>query len=363
MVSITNSSGTPQRSTKRLSENGRSAATSSVRLAPKQSLVADQTSTQRAIEYLLALKGENADKLLADAGLKPRGTKVQAYDRLRSGVASGKISLEQIQQWLEEVEGWGNHQIHLFDVTDAVCDRLSSKRKAVSLLSKLHLGHLLDAERPLWPEQEPAIFRISFQESKLRVGWAQERIWKRREESEDYQDGDLWFNAYRIQHRRCFHYFELDTVTGKSSLIMSKLPSGDKYSDLKEKLLGDLDPIVSINGLQIVDLRPAVLALESSDKVLRRRLNLITNEQTRIEIISNAIDHDAYDDPSIRKARKQWAGDVAASRGHFFWQITTGEVTRLIGTKLLPRENRFSIEGQCSETEVAYVLQCMRAIS
>ncbi|WP_442506578.1 hypothetical protein SH528x_005429 [Novipirellula sp. SH528] len=63
----------------------------------------------------------------------------------------------------------------------------------------------------------------------------------------------------------------------------------------------------------------AVIALESSDNALRRRLNVISNEQTRIEIISKAIDHDPYDAPSIRKARKQWAGDVADSpRSHPF---------------------------------------------
>ncbi len=65
----------------------------------------------------------------------------------------------------------------------------------------------------------------------------------------------------------------------------------------------------------------AVIALESSDNSLRRRLNEISNEQTRIEIISNAIDHDAYDDPSIREARRQRAGDVVASRGHFFGKL------------------------------------------
>ena len=329
----------------------------------KKTLNVHEKSTKRLIEYLLALKGESIDQLLKDAGLRSRGTKVQAYDRIQSGIATGQVTLEQIQDWLNEVEGWGNHQVHFYDVSNVVCDRFSTRPKVAALLAAKNLDHLLDGQPPLWPKIEPEIFGIRCDKRRLRVCWSQERTWKLREESADYPEGDLWFQAYRIQHRRCFHYFELDTVTGEASLIMGKLPSGEKYSELAATLLSDLDPIVTTDSLQIVDLRPAIIHLESSPDVLRRRLNLITNQQTKIEIISGARDHDAYADPSIKTARRNWAGNVAASRGHFFWKITTDSIDRLIGSKLLPRENRFSIEGQCTEQEVRDVLRGMRAIS
>jgi len=55
-------------------------------------------------------------ELLRDKGLPVSGTKAEFADRLGGAVGSGALTLEEIDDWLHRVEGWGNFYIYPFRV-------------------------------------------------------------------------------------------------------------------------------------------------------------------------------------------------------------------------------------------------------
>lgn len=318
---------------------------------------------ERALEYFTSLPGDHAASLLRSAGLRRSGTKVTVHDRLRAALRTGKLNANQLAAALDAAEGWGNHQVHLYTVTEAACRRIDKAGKFRAKLKAAGLDGLLDGEKPLWPQAEPTLFCVNLQANRLRVGWAQTREYEVREPEKDHSKDNLRFKAFRIHHRRTFCYFDLDLPTGEAALIMGKLPSGNDYAELRDRLLSDLDPLVASDALTQIDLRPTLSKLEKlkTDQLRRRRMKLSTLRQSTIEITSGGLSDDAYADPLIFESRHRWSSGVAPAYGFFYWPVATDGIERWIGTRVQPGDGRFSIDGHCTEAEVMHVLRRMRA--
>ena len=323
----------------------------------------DINATQRAIEYLFSTNKSSIDAKMESIGLKPK-SKADAHRRnqIEKAVRDGILSQQTLSNWLDEVEGWGNHQIQFFDVTTSGGRQWRTGKKAVDAIEGLGAWDLVDAPRPLWPGDEPQIYSIVHIGSRLRISWAEERIYLDPCEAKNIEDEDYLWKAYKKQHKRCFHHFDFDATQGQASLIMAKLPAGGKYSDLRERLLSDLAPYVPSAALEQVKLQPTLRKLEKEPDVIRRSLSLQTADQAKIEVTSANRKEDAFANPLLKSLRDDILDGTSPTKGMFYWLVDTNGIQRLIGSRVYPKQNRFSIEGQCIESEVMDVLRSMRAI-
>ena len=222
------------------------------------------------------------------------------------------------------------------------------------------LGNLVDAIRPLWPEDSPAIYSITHSGSRLRVSWAEQRLHLIPCPEENEENTEMYWKAFLKQHRRCFHHFDFDATLGFGSLVMGKIPTGGSYPALQDPLLDDLDPYIPRNSLEVIKLQTRLRNLESSPDVLRRSLNLQTGDQSKIDVTSANKHQDAFDGPLLSSIRNHLLSGTAPLKGMFYWLVGKEPLQRYVGSRVYPKQNRFSVEGQCTEAEVMDVLRGMR---
>ena len=56
--------------------------------------------------------------LLREKGLRIGDTKADFEQNLEQAVADGKITLVDVEEWLDRVEGWGDQHVYLFNLSD-----------------------------------------------------------------------------------------------------------------------------------------------------------------------------------------------------------------------------------------------------
>ncbi|GAB5517167.1 hypothetical protein [Rhodopirellula baltica] len=299
---------------------------------------------------------------MASIGLQPKSS-ADAHRRqqIEKALRDGSLPEQTLADWLNEIEGWGNHQVQFYQATTAGREPWRNGKNAVATIDALDAWDWVDAPRPLWPGDDPCIYAITHSGSRLRVSWAEQRTYLDPCVEENIEDEDFLWKAYSKQHRRCFHHFDFDATLGHASLIMAKLPSGGSYPQLQDRLLLDLEPYVPRAALELVGLQSTLRKLEESPDVLRRSLNLQTRNQSKIDVTSANKKQDAFAGPLLSSIRDELLGGTSPVKGMFYWLVGEQPLQRFVGSRVYPKQDRFSIEGQCTEQEVMDVLRSMRA--
>jgi hypothetical protein len=316
-----------------------------------------------AIEYLFSHNLEIARSLLARSGLSTKGDEATLRKRVQTEIGKA-IDPVAITRALDEVEGWGNQHIVLFQSTDAIASLWKKPATLSDTAKELGLSTLVNGVRPILLPEEPTLSQIIWSKKNVRFVWVQKRIWHVRREELDQRKGDVEFRAYQVQNRRGICYFDWNLVSGAASLLMQLLPKTTEYKALQARLLEDLGSWLPTEAFEVTGLQRLIGKLEASNEVSRRNLVLATAALSEVDIKSGDRDTDAYADKSVVALRKAMSkeGPVASRRGFFYWQVAGNFLGRTIPTRVYPKDNRLSIHGQCTEAEVQYVLSRVRAV-
>jgi hypothetical protein len=316
-----------------------------------------------AIEYLFSHKLEIARSLLARCGLSTKGDEATLRKRVQTEIGKAIDPLA-ITRALDEVEGWGNQHVVLFQSTDGIANLWKKQATLIDTAKELGLSTLVNGVRPILLPEVPTLSQIIWSKKNVRFVWVQKRIWHVRREELDQRKGDVEFRAYQVQNRRGICYFDWNLVSGSAALLMQLLPTATEYKALQTRLFEDLGMWLPTEALETVGLQGLIGKLEGSTEVSRRNLVLATADRSEVDIKSGGRDSDAYADKSIVALRKAMnkEGPVASRRGFFYWQVANRFLERTIPMRVYPKDNRLSIHGQCSEAEVQYVLSRVRAV-
>lgn len=318
---------------------------------------------QLAIEYLFSHNLDVARSLLKHCRLSEKGDKATLRKRIEGGLGKA-IDPTEITRILDEIEGWGNQHIVLFQSTDAIASLWKKPATLVDVADKLDLTSLVNGVRPILLPDEPTLSQIIWTKKHVRFVWVQKRIWHVRREELDERKGDIELRAYQVQNRRGICYFDWNLVSGSAALLMQLLPKATEYKALQSRLLDDLGNWLPVAAFETTGLQGLIGKLEASTEVSRRNLVLATADRSEVDIKSGDRNTDAYADKSIVALRKAMnkEGPVASRRGFFYWQVADKFLDRTIPMRVYPKDNRLSIHGQCTESEVQYVLSRVRSV-
>jgi hypothetical protein len=316
-----------------------------------------------AIEYLFSHNLSAARSLLQRCGLSSKGDEATRRKRIQSELGKAIKPIE-IARILDKIEGWGNQHIVLFLSTDAIASLWKKPATLTDIAERLGLSSLVNGIRPILLPDEPTLSQIIWTKKHVRFVWVQKRIWHVRREELDERKGDVEMRAYEIQNRRGICYFDWNLVSGSAALLMQLLPKATEYKALQARLFEDLGHWLQTPAFEIVGLQSLIGKLEDSKEVTRRNLVLATSGLSEVDIKSFNRNTDAYSDRAVVKMREamQKEGPVAQRRGFFYWQEANKFLDRTIPMRVYPKDNRLSIHGQCTESEVQYVLSRVRAV-
>lgn len=94
-------------------------------------------------DIILAQSNSYIKKLLHDHDVASGATKEQFEERLDRAITGGVITLDHLQAWIDETEGWGDEHAYLYRVPNGICHEISTGAQAA--VAHARLGDLWNA--------------------------------------------------------------------------------------------------------------------------------------------------------------------------------------------------------------------------
>jgi len=151
---------------------------------------------------------------------------------LSEAIESGQLTLEDVETWLNEVEGWGNQHVYLYNITTALNGDLT-RPKIQRRVRAAGLDAFWDASTVMTFPDEPQLTSITFADSVLRLVWQEaspdwapepEKNYTEREGLEEYE-----YRAFRKVEWRAITRFEAHADLGLAALFIPNPIRGDEH--------------------------------------------------------------------------------------------------------------------------------------
>lgn len=311
------------------------------------------------LEFLLSHKKEYIANFLREKGLYSSGTKSTLKERLVNYIDHDEISIENLVDLLDEIEGWGNQHIYIYTGPNSLLELWKDAKWVKRHLTKKKLEGLLNKKLPLILPDSPQLSSIKYSDEQLRIIWVEKRKWEDRIPDKDEVRDNLIMKAYLPRISRGLIVFEWNLISNQALFMIQRLPRGSNYEATFDEYIEKMKRIIDISHFDIVKLRPAIKRIESSDETRRRQINFETTRGGNINFKSSTRDDDYQDDPTLSNARSALGNRVSGSLGNFYW-LPCSNLERAIHTHIYGRFNRAGFFGECREEEVRYVLSRIR---
>ncbi len=314
-------------------------------------------------------------ELLRKNGIKIGATKTAFETSLLEAIEEGRIQREHIEEWLNEVEGWGNQHVYLYKVPqDLVRDSLwSSPENVEARVNTARLGDLWRAQTSLEFPASRKLTAISFDDLTLRMTWHQGLSTWVRTAKEDYQkeiDGDLYeFRAHRYQADRSVMRFELRLRIGLAAVFLQEEWNRESHllalSETKEaasKIFKFASLIPYNVAKAIKNLDQAALEAEELSKTIRPHSTRLSGTGAYVEFasIGGKIGYQEFE--AIRHVRRAVSpGKFRGAHGVFlFTRRGPRGSTRDLKIQLYGSQSRIRLWAQMTAGEVWDILESFK---
>jgi hypothetical protein len=322
----------------------------------------------RLIQYVFSHRKTAVQDFLRERSLPIHGTKGEIRDRVEDQIDANEVSAEDLIALLDRVEGWGNQHVYMYDAPEGEMRVWKSEARAKARLKKMGHEELFNKRIPLVLPEEPTLSSVEWSSERVRFIWIEKREWTQRREDLD-QEGSavgvpstISFKAYEDKIARGITSFDWNLLTGSATLLIQRLPSGERYDELRVNYESALEEAVHIGDFSRTKITKAIKKLEKSTEVRNRQIAHETQRGGRVQFTSKSRKEDAFEDPDLKSSRDA-LGQTSSVLGNFYWQEKLPHLSREIHTKLYATDQRTGIFGECTEEEVQYVLSRIRHFS
>lgn len=328
------------------------------------------------LDYALAQKKDYLQAYLRKRDLAFSGTKEILKGRILDHIKEYKLSYEEIADFLDTVEGWGDQSVYLYEVPAGTISLWRSKPQMLrNKLSAHNLEKLINQKVPVLLPAEISLSSIILTENKLQFQWVQKHEWFQRDSTLDKDSDDIRIRGWRRHLERLITRFEIDLKNGEGHLTIpavgseaitnsdgTKLTAHSRYQALRDEFETILEPWLGISSFSKITLKKAIEKLETSKEVIRKRIPFLTPEGMLFELSSTIQDKDVFADYRSEKVRGQIPNDSPGQGGSYKW-IECDHLKKRVSVKLHGQEQRISFLNQCDESEVRYVLSRIRDLA
>lgn len=314
-------------------------------------------------------------ELLRDAGIRIGATKADFEQNLMRAIDDGVLRQERIEEWLAEVEGWGNQHIYLFRMPLAIAKHptWADATKVEAKVKSAGLGHLWHAPSSLEFPAEQKLTSIQFDGSNLRLTWHQGQSWLVRDQAKDYEteiDGDQYeFHAYRRRGERAVMRFEM-SLPFKMAGIFLQTPWDE---GIHESALREVERVASqifeFSALEEYNVslgmkRLDQLALEDQQSEYGIRPNLSRLNAPGAYVEFGSVGQRSYQDftpvRDVRRAVKP-SYFTGYKSDFFFSSAPKNQLSRKVRVTLYGKDRRIRLWVQMKAQEVWEVLRIIKS--
>ncbi len=313
-------------------------------------------------------------ELLRNQKIRIGVNKAEFEQDLQAAIAGGKLRLNDVREWLDQVEGWGDQHAYLYHVPPEILD--DPKWKSAESLR----DSLPPAQRKVWhPERvlkfpaKPALTEIFYEGPSLRYVWhSAYESWQRTPER-DYQerlDDDLYeFRAFRQRPDRKVRRFVLRRDLALAGIFLQTEWSPAEHAEAIQEVKETVTAIVPFEKLSPVSMPVVIKRLDQMDLDAGARKTGVTAQRTRltdagayVEFASTG-DLGYMDSAEVRRVRNAVRADtpMVGSNGTFIYSAKTPTgLDRPVKFDIFGEQQRVKLRSQLSATDVWALLVLLK---
>ena len=335
--------------------------------------------TQREKDYLIKLargivlvQGNSFIKeLLRRNGIKIGVTKADFEAALVEAIEEGKLQRQNFEEWLNEVEGWGDQHVYLYRIPKEISQdsMWSSSEKVQARVKAAGLGHLWNAETSLEFPAARKLTAVRFENMALRLSWHQGlSTWVRSKEKDFSKEieGDLYeFQARRHQADRSVMRFELRLSEDLAAVFLQEEWNKELHAmalaEAKEAVAKILkfESLVPFNvGKAIKNLDQAALEADGPKKNIRPQSTRLSGSGAYVEFASTSGRSGYQEFEEVRHVRRAVSPTkFKGAHGTFlFTRKGLRGASRELKIQLYGSQRRIRLYAQMNATEVWEIL-------
>jgi hypothetical protein len=317
-------------------------------------------------------------RLLRKLQITVGATKEEFEGSLLQAIQDGQLRRHHIDEWLEEIEGWGKQYVLLYRVPLGLAQDpiWTAPGRIQQKAEKAGLGSAWNAESSLKFPEERTLTGIYFKDESLRVTWHQALSDWVRENARDYQqtiDDELYeFRAHRQSADRSVMRFEL-RLQDKLAAVFLQEPWGKETRDkaLKEVKgvvskffdfsLLESDPFRVSRAIKKID-QAALEKKQNESQNVRTHSTRLSSFGASVEFSSATKDVGYQDIEPLRHVRRALRPEkFQGEHGAFLFKRTgpRGSV-RELRIDLYGAEQRIRVWAQMTAIEVWEILRVLK---
>ena len=318
----------------------------------------EKNQLKDAVRSVILTQGNEFIKELLRKHKIQIGTKKADFSKnLLAAIDAGTLTRPMIEEWLSEVEGWGNQHIYLFQPPQIGTGEIKAK------LAASDYAELTDTAVSYAFPAELELSAISLAADQLAIAWHKGKDGWERTPSKDFQqvddDGELYkYNAYRQRFDRAVVRFAW-RFADPYCAVMIQLPiEGDTHGEVHELVWNDLKHIGILDGDPVrVPLSEAFKAMTLKQDTVVQSTRMMT-DGGHVDVVSTLSEGGIGDVQALREARRGVDDrSFAGTDGMFnFLPDQHPGLSRNVKVQGYGLESRVRIWVQCKREDVYQVL-------
>lgn len=349
----------------------------------------EREELERLVKGIVVAQGnEFVKELLRERGIRIGTTKADFERNLLEGIEDGRLVREDVEEWLDRVEGWGDQHIYLYNVPDAVArDPVWGNAEEIrQRVQDAGYGDYWNVRTSLEFPEEMTLTGISRTEDTLTLTWHRGAESWVREKDRDYREtieGDLYeWRAFRYRAKRTVTRFVLrtgddDTATWSAALLIPIAINSPEHQELQTQVartLRRLKPLADFKALQRqpVPIANVIKKIDQAGLASGKGGPRVTAQATRllsggayVEFASTS-HHDDYRASGPVRAVRRSIGDpqleqfIGSNGSLEFLKHLSNGLSRDVKVQLYGIDKRVRIWKQLTASEVWTILDTLR---
>lgn len=295
-------------------------------------------------------------ELLRDNNITIGTTKEDFDKNIRAAIKAGELTQEMLDNWLVQVEGWGNHHIYLYP------SLFLTPSNILNRIERSDRSALLDQSLSYEFPDELKLTDINVGNSLVSISWHKGHSGWVRVMSKDHQkeeDGDLFeYRAHRQRHDRNVVRFEYDKNNPFSALFVQLPNEGTLHSSAINKVLSDISTLgIPTRRMKAINLSNAFKALSRKEDVATQTAKMMAHgghvefgstgsggisKVAAVRHVRRAVDEDEFH---------------SAEGVYHFRQSEFSALSRDIKLQGYGVESRLRIAAQCKRDDIYEILK------
>jgi hypothetical protein len=322
----------------------------------------DKQQLKDAVRSIILGQGNRFIKELLRTHKIQIGTKKADFSKhILAAIDAGTLTRQMIEDWLSEVEGWGNQHIYLFRPPTV------PKAEIRGMLEASDFGKLIDTSTSYMFPEDLELSAISLTAHHLFISWHKGAGGWQRTPSRDFEriedDERYKYQAYRERFDRSVVRFAWRFADPFCAVMIQLAVEGDAHTPIHAQVREDLKHI----GL--FDANPKRIPLSQAFKNMTLQ-NVTVVQSTRmmtdgghVDLVSTLTEGGIGDVEALVEARRGVNDNsFAGADGQFhFLQTKHGDLSRNVKVQGYGVESRVRVWVKCKREDVYVVLSVIWA--